>query len=47
MRPTFCPGGASLRTVEGVSNMLMVTTTVGVLHRVHSHTTHLQDNALH
>ena len=24
--------------------MLMVTTTVGMLHWVHSHTTHLQDN---
>ena len=27
----------------GVPNMLMVTTTVRMLHRVHGHTTHLQD----
>ena len=34
-------GGCIPTDGGGVANVLVVTTTVGVLHRVHSHTTHL------
>lgn len=34
----WCPAGHS----GGVTNVLVVTTTVGMLHGVHAHTTHLQ-----
>lgn len=31
----------------GMPNVLVVTTTVGVLHRVHGYTTHLQQASIH
>ncbi|CAL5418091.1 unnamed protein product [Camellia sinensis] len=39
IRPTFCPGGASRRNSAGMTNMLMVTTTMGMLHGAVAHHT--------
>ncbi|CAL5415378.1 unnamed protein product [Camellia sinensis] len=39
IRPTFCPGGASRRNSAGMTNMLMVTTTMGMLHGAIAHHT--------
>ncbi|XP_028102228.1 26S proteasome regulatory subunit 4 homolog, partial [Camellia sinensis] len=41
IRPTFCPGGASRRNSAGMTNMLMVTTTMGMLHGVFCFMVHL------
>ncbi|XP_028113590.1 uncharacterized protein LOC114311661 [Camellia sinensis] len=41
VRPTFFPGGTSRRNSAGMTNMLMVTTTMGMLHGVFCFMVHL------